>query len=90
MIISNLQVQMQNVSTGGIFRYTDSIRLIQNTDISRILIVIQNNIVIQTQGIISEIDDRRAPVSDRWWLILWLATRIYFWPHLVSTARRLP
>ncbi len=76
---------MQDIPTRGIFRYADSIRVLQGTDISRILIVIQDRIVVQTQGIISEIDDRLAP---RWaWQILWLATGIYLCSCLVSTVQ---
>ena len=59
--ILNLQVQMQNIPAGGVLRYADSIRALQGTDISRILIVIQDDIVVQTQGIFSEMDDRLAP-----------------------------
>ena len=58
--ISNLQVQMQNIPTGGVLRYADGIRILKSTDISRILIVIQDRIVVQTQGVISGMDDRRA------------------------------
>ena len=52
---------MQNIPAGGVLRYADSIRALQGTDISRILIVIQDDIVVQTQGIFSEMDDRLAP-----------------------------
>ena len=31
--ISNLQVQMQNIPTGGVLRYADGIRILQGTDI---------------------------------------------------------
>ena len=84
--ISDLQVQMENIPTGGVLRYADSISALQSADISRILIVIQDRIVVQTQGIISEIDDRLAPCGGSW-RILWLATGIYFCARLVSTEQ---
>ncbi len=78
---------MENIPTRRVLRYADSIRVLQSTDISRILIVIQNGIVVQIQGIISEIDDRLAPSCQGAWRILWLATGIYLCPRLVSTAQ---
>lgn len=92
MTILNLQVQMQNIPAGGVLRYADSIRALQGTDISRILIVIKDDIVVQAQGIFSEMDDRLAPCRGSVEGVptdpLWLATRIYFCPCLVSTAQK--
>ena len=48
--IPNLQVQVQHIPTGRILGHTDSVRFIENTDVARILVVIQNGVVVQAQG----------------------------------------
>ena len=48
--IPNLQVQVQHIPAGRILGYTDSVRVIENADVARILVVIQNGVVVQTQG----------------------------------------
>jgi len=49
VIIADLQVQMQNIPTSGVFRYADGVCSLECADVAWILIVIEDGIVVQVQ-----------------------------------------